>query len=588
MRRWCAGLRECAWIISETTTGSVRAQMSAATLLLVLAAALAALAPVCLKEIIDCLSRVGGARPSVLLRLVGAYVGALTLCRVANEVRGLVFGGAEQRLFRLASERLFFHVMRLPLKFHVEMKTGAISQILDNGLEGFRIILRHVVLNLLPVIAELVTIAVVLGRVLTAPFVLLFCAASICYLVVFVRSAAGITSNARGAAAARAAAVAAMNDCLFNWETIKYFAAEARVEARVGLELKRCEAGWIGVYGCFALNGILVGGVFVVFLAGTVTYGVLQVRRGAMTIGDFVLISTYMLQVARPMETIGYAMQGISQGLAMLEGATRLLRAPAESLQDVSVRAVSGPGALEFIGVSASYPAGRAVLFGISFAVAAGCTLGVVGSSGSGKSTIVRLVMRLLEPDVGRILFDGHGISDMTLRELRGAIAVVSQTAALLNESVGFNISLGRKDADADEIERAARVAQIHDFIMTLPEGYDTVVGESGIRLSGGERQRISIARAVLKCPRIFVFDEATSALDSCTERVVLRGLRGISRSSTTLVIAHRLSSVAHADEIIVLDEGRVAERGTHEALLRQQGMYADMWHAQHDGGIAA
>jgi ATP-binding cassette subfamily B protein len=294
-----------------------------------------------------------------------------------------------------------------------------------------------------------------------------------------------------------------------------------------------------------------------------------------------------MLQVIRPVEALGDAMQGFSQGAAMLEKMLALFHEKSEPQQPGNA-AVEGPGHLEFENVTLSYGPHRAALQGVSFKVPAGKTVGIVGASGSGKSTLVRLLMRLLEPDTGQILLDGVPIAALSLTTLRQSIAVIPQDTVLFNQSVGDNIAIGRADCTQEEIEQAARRAHLHELIASLPDAYDTNVGERGLKLSGGERQRLSIARAAIKRPRIYIFDEATSALDSATELEIVRSLQEISRSITTLVITHRLSTVVHADEIIVLETGTVVERGTHASLLRQHGRYAAFWRAQQSGSAAA
>jgi ATP-binding cassette subfamily B protein len=288
-----------------------------------------------------------------------------------------------------------------------------------------------------------------------------------------------------------------------------------------------------------------------------------------------------MLQVIRPVEMLGYAMQGFSQGMAMLMKMLELFDERTEPSHAEEQEPLQGPGAICFDGVSLSYNPDRVVLNNVSFTLPAGKTLGIVGASGAGKSTIVRLLVRLYEPDSGRILIDGIPTSELALSRLRRAIAVVPQDTVLFNDTIGYNIGFGRFGAAQAEIEQAARLAHLHDFIMSLPEGYATRVGERGIKLSGGERQRVSIARATLKNPRVYVFDEATSSLDSHTEREILGNLKEISKTSTTLIIAHRLSTVVHADEIIVLGQGGVLERGTHAQLLEAGGAYATLWRAQ-------
>jgi ATP-binding cassette subfamily B protein len=278
----------------------------------------------------------------------------------------------------------------------------------------------------------------------------------------------------------------------------------------------------------------------------------------------------------------------LSQGLAFLQRMFEILREKPEPLLTAGSELMSGAGRLEFAAVGVAYRPDRVVLQNIDLTLPAGKTLGIVGGSGAGKTTIVRLLARLIEPDEGRILLDGTCITELPLQWLRQAIAVVPQDTVLFNDTIGYNIAFGRAGASQAEVEHAARMAHLHDFIISLPDGYDTRVGERGVKLSGGERQRVSIARAAIKRPRIYVFDEATSSLDSNTEREILRNLREISRFSTTLVIAHRLSTVVHADEIIVLEGGTVVERGAHAQLLRQRGKYAALWEAQQQGTVAA
>jgi len=306
-----------------------------------------------------------------------------------------------------------------------------------------------------------------------------------------------------------------------------------------------------------------------------------------MTIGDFVLINAYTLQVLRPVEMLGYTMQGFAQGAAMLQKMLDFQRQIQEPQWTDGCVLGGGLAAIEFDNVSLAYRAEHSVLKGLSFKIPAGETLGIVGSSGSGKSSVVRLAVRFVEPDSGRILLGGVPIDDLPLAELRRCIAVVPQDTVLFNATVGYNIALGKPNCSPAEIEEAARFALLHEFIMSLPDRYETMVGERGVKLSGGEKQRVAIARAVIKRPEVYVFDEATSSLDSRTEGEILRNLREISRKSTTLLIAHRLSTVVHADEIVVLDAGRVVERGSHRTLVNKNGAYAALWRAQHHDSSA-
>jgi ATP-binding cassette subfamily B protein len=580
--------REVLQLLGREATPFVRLRIATVLLLVVAAAMLTALGPIALKLIVDGFISQGHRGAIGPPLLVALYVISQWLARSAGEVRALVYGSIERRMFRTLSERLFAHLMQLPLRFHLDRQTGAVSETLTNGLEGFQMILHHLVFTALPVTAELGTVVVVLWRLAPPLFLALFCATLTFYAGAFAYSAAALSKTARTASAARVDAGAAITDCLLNYETVKYFSAEPLVQERVGKALARTETEWVTFYRKYARNGLTVASIFAAFLAATTWYAIIAVHGGQMTVGDFVLVNTYMLQLVQPVEMLGYAMQGFSQGLVMLEQMLRLFREVPESAPTTHAAATAGPATLEFDQVSLSYRADCPVLTDISFRVQPKRTLGIVGPSGSGKSTIVRLLVRLLEPDEGQILLGDVPISRLSLPVLRNAIAVVPQDTALFDDSLAYNIAFGRPEASLLEIQQAARVAHLHEFIMSLPEGYDTKVGERGVKLSGGEKQRVSIARAVLKSPSIYVFDEATSSLDSRTEQDILRSLREIAKHSSTLVIAHRLSTVLHADEILLVEASRIAERGTHSSLLRQNGRYAALWRAQQQGAAAA
>jgi ABC-type transport system involved in Fe-S cluster assembly fused permease/ATPase subunit len=580
------GVREIVGILWSDVDRFVKRRLALVLMLVIAASVLTALGPLALKELVD---RFTGQAGNTLLpsTLVGAYVLSQFLARAVGEVRGFVYARAERRMFRVLSGRLFAHLLRLPLRFHLDRRTGGVGQTLENGLTGYQMILHHLVFTFLPVTAELGTIIVVLIRLAHPVFLALFCGALVCYSATFAYAAKAIGRSAKSASAAHVDAAAKMADALLNVELVKYFAAETIIQDRVGRALLRTEADWVGFYRRYAVNGVAVSTIFATFLAATTLYAVHEVKEVRLTVGDFVLITTYMLQVIRPVEALGYAMQGFSQGAAMLDKMLALFYEKSEPQQHNSVPH-EGPGQLEFEKVTLFYGPQRTALRDVSFTVPAGKTVGIVGASGSGKSTLVRLLVRLLEPDGGRILLDGMPISALSLSTLRRLLAVVPQDAVLFNESIGDNIALGKPNCTQAEIELAATRAHLHEFIARLPDGYDTNVGERGLKLSGGERQRLSIARAAIKRPRIFIFDEATSALDSETEVEIVRNMREISQSATTLVISHRLSTVVHADEIIVLDRGAVVERGTHASLLRQHGRYAAFWAAQQAGPVAA
>jgi len=605
LQGFIAGLRECRSLFWVDAGPFVRRRVAGIVLLVIVAAIVTALGPIALERVIDSFAASAGGRSGAPLTLILLFVLSQFLVRGVGGVRAVVFAGASRRMLRLLSGRLFAHVMRLPLRFHLERQTGAVSQTLADGLQGYQTILTCVLLTLLPVTAELGTVILILARLTLPVLVALFCGALACYGAVFIHAAVTIAPAAKAASGANVRAFAAMTDGLLNYETVKYFAAEQRVEASVERAFSQSEAQFLRFSLRYAVNDLYVAGIFTAFIAATTLYAAGAVQVGRMTVGDFVLVNTYMLQMVRPVEAVGNALQGVSQGWAMLQKLLEIFRQapeteplePGESATMVAMgtapaamaeRAALGRGAVEFERVSLSYSPPHSVLENLSFRIPAGRTLGVVGGSGSGKSTTVRLLVRLLEPDSGRILLDGVPIGDLSLAQLRGSIAVVPQDTVLFNDTIGYNIAFGKPDATMDEVERAARLADLHDFIEGLPDQYATRVGERGVKLSGGEKQRISIARAVIRQPLIYVFDEATSSLDSRTERQILRNLRQISRGSTTLIIAHRLSSVVHADEIVVLDAGGIVERGSHQALVGNQGLYATLWNAQYSGSCTA
>ncbi|MEA3178854.1 MAG: ATP-binding cassette, subfamily heavy metal transporter [Gammaproteobacteria bacterium] len=587
-RKNTAHLREVIALIWTDATGFVRFRLMVALLLIMIASAMTALGPVALKLVVDGFTGQAGAAGTSAVVLIGLYVLSQWVARTAGEIRGLVYARAERRMSRMLSERLFAHVMRLPLKFHLDRQTGAISQTLDNGLNGYQMVLHTLVFTILPVATELGTVVVVLSRLDHPAFLGLFSGAIVAYGVVFWYSAVTIMAAAHAASDSQVNATAVMTDSILNYETVKYFTAESVVQQRVSRALIQTEDGWVGFFRRYAYNGLFIATIFAGFLAVTILYAAREVHSGRMTVGTFVLVNTYMLQIVRPVEQLGYAMQMLSQGLAFLGKLFEIFREQPEVAAGVEDSAPGGAGRLEFAQVAVAYRSDRVILTDINFTLPAGKTLGIVGGSGSGKSTLVRLLVRLIDPDAGRILLDGVPVRELPLGWLRQAIAVVPQDTVLFNDTIGYNIAFGKEGSTQAEVEHVARLAHLHDFIMSLPDGYDTKVGERGVKLSGGEKQRVSIARAAIKRPRIYVFDEATSSLDSNTEREILKNLREISRFSTTVVIAHRLSTVVHADEIVVLDGGTIVERGTHSTLLRQHGRYAALWEAQQQGTVAA
>lgn len=555
------------------------------TVAVVLAGALlAALTPIVLKLAVDLLTAVDKLSSPSALIIVVSYVVGQYLSRLCVELRTFTFGQAEQRLRRRISGALFEHVVRLPMRLYLERKAGAIAETAEQGVRGYQLVLTHIVYTVLPVTTELFVVATVLVHFEQEKYLALLAASAITYLLAFRSGAIKIRAPTETASESHIEARGLLNDTLVNCETVKYFDAESLVCNRYDAALGRTEVAWRLFFRRRAGNGLVVATIFAISLGWSLCWALLDVIAGVMTVGGFVLVNTYVVRLVQPIEMLGFAIRDIAQGTAFLLKLIELFREKTEcDLRQAESHTHTHHAELAFENVSFSYRRGRIVLKDVSFEVRTGSTVAVVGVSGSGKSSLIRLLFRLYEPDAGRILLGGKPISQMPLSSVRQAIAVVPQDTVLFHDTIARNIGFGRNGSEQWEIERAAQVANIHEFIMGLPEGYETMVGERGLKLSGGERQRVAIARAAIKRPRIFVFDEATSSLDTRTESEIQRNLID-SRETTTLVIAHRLSTVVHVDEIIVLDRSVIVERGNHANLLERNGYYAALWHAQQCG----
>lgn len=573
------------WTVAD---GYVKRRLLIALGLVGVASILVGLTPVPLKLAIDALSEGSAGRqllwPAglILLHVLGQY-----LSKVLTELRTLTHGQAEQRARRHIGERLFDHLVRLPLRFHLSRKAGAMGDTAEQGIRGYELLIQHLVYTILPVSVELTMVAAVLIYLGHATYLIILGLASIAYVLAFYYGATSVQEPVRAGVAAHIESQAHLTDCLINAETVKYFDAEPVVSRRYSVTLKATEAAWRRYFHFSTVNGIVIATIFAASLGATLLYAAHDVVRGTMSVGDFVLVNAYVVRLVTPLESLGYAVRDIAKGLAFLDKLLELLREkPEGNIHPQNSGLFDARGELRFERVNFSYQeagvASRPILKDVSFFVPAGRTAAIVGVSGSGKSSLIRMLFRLYEPDSGEIYLDGAPIADLPLSTVRQAIAVVPQDTVLFHDSLRANIAFGKVGATQEEIEEAATAANLHQFIMSLPEGYDTVVGERGLKLSGGERQRVAIARAALKKPRIFVFDEATSSLDSHTEREILRNLADVARTSTTLVIAHRLSTVVHADEILMLQHGVIVERGTHRELLERNDAYAALWYAQH------
>jgi ATP-binding cassette subfamily B protein len=538
--------------------------------------------PLVLKEIVD---RLGGAG-SVAVALPAALLIGYGLLRLSTtvftELREFVFAKVTQRAVRRIALEVFGHLHSLSLRFHLERQTGGLTRDVERGTRGIATLMGYVLFSILPTLVEIALVTTIL-LVKYDPW---FAIVTLVTLTVYIGATVTITSwrtqYRRNMNELDSKANTRAIDSLLNYETVKYFGNEAFERGRYDEAMQRWErAAVLSQTSLSALNAtqsavIAVGVTLIMWRAAS------AVVAGTMTLGDLVLVNAFMIQLYIPLNFLGVVYREITQSLADMERMFAMLRQNRE-IEDrpQAPDLVVAAGRVRFEAVDFAYDERRSILHGVDFEIPPGHTVAVVGSSGAGKSTLSRLLFRFYDVSGGRITIDGHDVRDVTQASLRAAIGIVPQDTVLFNDTVYYNIAYGRPQATREEVLEAARSAHIHDFIAGLPDGYETAVGERGLKLSGGEKQRIAIARALLKGPRILVFDEATSALDSRSERAIQEELRRIARGRTTLVIAHRLSTIVDADQILVLDRGRIVERGTHVELLLAEGVYAAMWALQ-------
>ena len=545
------------------------------------AALVNALVPLLFAAAIDHLSVDHAALAAPLAILIG-YVLLQWFSRILNESRWALYGPIDQRLQRRLALRAIEHLHGLSLRFHLARRTGEISRILDNGLKGLRELLFDAIFLILPFACEIIFVATTMLVRVDVAFAGILLATLVVYGTILVIGSEWLRAHQRRAVARGAMAHGQAIDSLINYETIKYFNREDLIARRYDGSLAEVERLTVKSLRFRSTIGVVLVTIIACGMAAMLLLATVRVAAGAMTLGELVLVNTYLLQLIRPMERLGQLYRSIKQSLVDLEQLLALLDEQPEVIDRMGATPLrGGPGAIAFEHVSFHYGAGRGTLEDVSFAVAPGRRLAIVGPTGAGKSSIARLLFRFYDPSAGRILIDGQDISRLTQASVRAAIGVVPQEAVLFNDTIGENIALARPDASPADIEAAASAAALEPFIEALPDGYATLVGERGLKLSGGEKQRIATARAILKRPRILIFDEATSALDSATEQAVQANLAAISKDTTTIVIAHRLSTVVSADEILVLDRGRIVERGDHARLVQAGGLYADLWRRQ-------
>ncbi|MSO90877.1 MAG: ABC transporter ATP-binding protein/permease [Acetobacteraceae bacterium] len=567
-----------------------RVRVVVAVILLVAAKVTIVLVPVVYGLAVDALVAKPG-MPSAVLTVPLALIAGYGLLRAAGaafgELRDAVIAAVQQRAARNVALQSFVHMHNLSLRFHLDRQTGGLSRAIERGSMGVQLVLRLAVFNVVPTILEVGMVTAMMWWMFDWRFAAIILFAMTGYLLFTFTCSNWRAKIRRTMNEMDSQAQTRAIDSLLNFETVKYFGNEHHESKRFDEALGRYERA--AVMSQISLNMLNLGQATIIALGLAVIMLLAAdgVAAGTMTVGAFVLANTYLIQLYQPLNMLGVVYREIRQGLVDMESLFRLLEMKAEITDRPGARALAthladGPaGVVEFDDVHFDYRPDRKILKGVSFRAPPGGKLAIVGPTGAGKSTISRLLFRFYDVTSGAVRIDGQDVRDITQESLRAAVGVVPQDTVLFNDTIRYNIAYGRPGATQEEIEAAAKLAQVHDFVLRLPEGYDTRVGERGLKLSGGEKQRVAIARTILKDPRILILDEATSALDTSTEQDIQAALRGLASHRTTLVIAHRLSTVVDADEIIVLRDGEVAERGTHAGLLVCGGLYAHMWALQ-------
>lgn len=568
------------WPAGETV---LRARVVAAVLFLVAAKGVNVFVPVLYKFVVDGLAADQfGKIVAVPVFMVVAYGVARMLSQAFGELRDAVFARVAQRAIRTAGLKTFEHLHALSLRFHLDRRTGAVSRAIERGTKGIDFLLAFMLFNVLPTLLEIVLVCGILWVLFGVWYALITFVCIAGYIVFTVWVTEWRTKFRRQMNEIDSEAHTKAIDSLLNYETVKYFGNEAHEGRRFDAALRRYETAAVRSKVSLSLLNVGQGSIIAVGLIALMLMAAQGVSEGSMTVGDFVMVNSYLIQLYLPLNFLGFVYREIRQSLTDMEQMFQLLQTGAEITDRPGAQPIRLEGGrIAFDDVSFSYDRRRTVLHRVTFSVPPGSTLAIVGPSGSGKSTIARLLYRFYDVSGGAVTIDGQDLREVTQASVRAAIGIVPQDTVLFNDTILYNIAYGRPGATDAEVEQAARLARIHDFVASLPDGYRTLVGERGLKLSGGEKQRVAIARTILKAPAILLFDEATSALDTQTEKEIQASLREVSAGRTTLIIAHRLSTVVDADQIVVLEGGHIIERGRHADLLRSGGAYAAMWAKQ-------
>ena len=584
LRKTASLLRALMHYTAPRGDNKIRVRIGAAFACLIAAKSSNMVTPLLYGAAVDLVNGDSGFAMSALMFLVGGYALARLGQQVFSEAKQYLFAKVAQRAVRGAALNAFRYLHKLSLQFHMDRQTGGMTRAIDRGAKGIEFLLTIAFFEVLPLFVEVVFVSIIMWHLFGGFYAGVTFLTVAAYVYFTIRVTEWRIRFRREMNTADEAAATRAVDSLLNYETVKYFNAEDVEAARYDSAMADYEVMAVRSHTSLSVVNIGQGTIIAFGLMAVMAMAGADIQKGNLTVGDFVAVNTYLLQLYLPLNFLGWVYRELRQALVDMERMFGLLDEEPGIADKPAAKPIKiDGGEVVFDNVHFAY-GDRPILKGVSFTVKPGKRVAIVGPSGSGKTTISRLLFRFYDPVSGAVRLDGHDLRDVTQASVRAAIGVVPQDTVMFNSTIGYNIGYGRNGASQDDIAAASKMASIDRFIAGLPDGYDTMVGERGLKLSGGEKQRVAIARAILKKPSIFLFDEATSALDSRTEKEIQHALDTVSKSQTTLVIAHRLSTIVNADEIIVLAEGEIVERGTHRQLLSQKGLYAQMWERQSSG----